>query len=276
MKYKPVHFFLLAYLFTWTAWLTAAYFSYQSGGRAAEIISFLEPIGLFGPFVASLWLIFTSRSKELKQDYFRRLWDLRSIKLSTVPAILLTFPVIMALAVVLSHLLWGKPLSQLTIPGTATFTAGLLPIPVMLFGAALMEELGWKGYGVDSLRGKRTFFTATLIFSLLWVSWHLPLFAINGYYHNLILRMNPLFALNFFLSVIPVAFISNWLWYKNKGNILTAALFHAACNFQGLFQLRQATECIETILLLVVVIILVWLDRRTFFGEFPSRIGDYG
>jgi hypothetical protein len=146
----------------------------------------------------------------------------------------------------------------------------------MLFGAALLEELGWKGYGADSLRGKRSFFKATFIFAILWACWHLPLFAINGYYHNLILRANPLFALNFIISVFPVAFIGNWLWYRNKGSVLTVALFHASCNFQGLFHLGQFTECIETIVLIIVAVIIVYLNRKIFLTEFPAKIGHYG
>jgi len=145
----------------------------------------------------------------------------------------------------------------------------------MLFGAALFEELGWKGYGVDSLRGQRTFFTATLIYAVLWAFWHTPLFFINGYYHNLILRANPLFALNFFVSVLPMAFIVNWLWYKNKGNILTAALVHAAANFQGLLPMGQMAKGLETVVMIIMAIIIVSLDRKIFFEKFPAEIGHF-
>jgi uncharacterized protein len=275
-KYKPLQFFLIAIFITWVSWLTAAYFSYRSGKEADQLLSILEVAGLFGPFIASFWLIFTSTSKELKQNYFSRLFNMRLIKLSSLPAIFLIFPAVMVASVVISHLFFGRSLDQLAIAKAGTFKAGLLPIPVMLFGAALFEELGWKGYGVDSLRGNRTFLKATFIFAGLWALWHLPLFAINGYYHNLILRANPLFALNFIISVFPVAFIGNWLWFKNRGSVLTVALFHASCNFQGYFHLGQFTECLETIILIIVAIIIVGLNRKIFFKEFPERIGYYG
>ena len=107
----------------------------------------------------------------------------------------------------------------------------------------------------------------------LWVFWHIPLFFINNYYHNTLIRTNPLFALNFIVSVIPAAFIINWLWYKNGGNILTAILFHAVANFQGVLQMGQAAKCIETIVLIVFAIIIVTLNKKMFFENFPAQIG---
>jgi uncharacterized protein len=275
-SYKPFQFFFIAILVTWFCWLLAAYFSCRSGTEADQILSILELAGLFGPFIASLWLIFTSNSRELIQNYLNRLFNLRLIRLSSLPAVLFIFPAVMAFSVVISHLFFGRSLDQLAIAKAANFKAGLLPVPVMLFGAALLEELGWKGYGMDSVRGKRAFLNATFIYAVLWACWHLPLFAINGYYHNLILRANPLFALNFIVSVFPVALIGNWLWYRNKGSILTVALFHASCNCQGLFHLVQATECIETGVLIFVAVMIVGMNRKMFFKEFPANIGDYG
>jgi membrane protease YdiL (CAAX protease family) len=50
--------------------------------------------------------------------------------------------------------------------------------------APAVEELGWRGYGMDSLRSCFSLFTASLYFALLWALWHLPLFFINNYYHK--------------------------------------------------------------------------------------------
>ncbi|MCL5774198.1 MAG: CPBP family intramembrane metalloprotease [Firmicutes bacterium] len=274
--YKPVQFFFIANLITWAAWLIAAYFSYQQGGGSNGLISILELVGLFGPFGAALLMIFTSNSTELKQNFYDRLLNLKLIKLSSIPAIFFIIPAAVVISVLISYLFFGQSLDQLTIAKAAPFTAGLIPIPLMLFGAALIEELGWKGYGVDSLRGKRTFFTATLIYAALWALWHIPLFFINNYYHNILIKTNPLFALNFIVSVFPAAFIINWLWYKNNGNIITAVLFHAAANFQGVLQMGQVAKCIETIVLIVIAIIIVSLNKKIFFEKFPAQIGYFG
>lgn len=272
--YKPVQFFLIANLATWTIWFTAAHFSYQQSSLSNRLFSILELSGLFGPFGAALWMIFASSSKELKQNFYERLLNLKLIKLSSIPAIFLIMPLTVAISVSISYLFFGQSLDQLRIVKAAP--AGLIPVPVMFFGAALLEELGWKGYGMDSLRGGRTFFTATLIYAALWVFWHIPLFFINNYYHNTLIRTNPLFALNFIVSVFPAAFIINWLWYKNNGSIVTAILFHAVANFQGILQMGQIAKCIETIALIVAAAVIIILNKKIFFEKFPAQIGYFG
>ena len=272
--YKPLPFFLGAILGTWTLWFLAAYFSYQQGSGPNRLFSIFELSGLFCPLGAALWMILASKSPELKRNFYERLFDLKLIKLSSLPAIFLIMPLAVVISVWLSHLFFGQSLDQLRIVKAAS--SGLIPLPVMFFGAALLEEVGWKGYGVDSLRGRRTFFTATSIYAVLWILWHTPLFFINNYYHNTLIRTHPLLALNFILSVIPAAFIINWLWYKNRGSILTAVLFHAAANFQGVLQMGQTAKCIETGVLIVIALVIVILNKKMFFGEFPAQIGYFG
>ena len=272
--YKPVQFFLIAILFTWAAWFIAAYLSYQPGSASSRLFSILELAGLFGPVTAGLWMVFTSKNKELKQNFYEKLFNLKLIKLSSIPAIFLIMPLAAVISVLLSCLFFGQSLDQLRIVKVAA--SGLIPAPVMFFGAALLEELGWKGYGIESLRGRRTFFSATIIFAALWTLWHTPLFFINNYYHNTAIRAHPLFALNFIASVFCAAFIINWLWFKNSGSILTAILFHAMANFQGILQMGEVAKNIQIVVLIVFAIIVVALNKKIFFGEFPARIGYFG
>ena len=273
--YKPVQFFLFVNLFMWITWLPVAISSYQPAGSTSGLLSILILIGLCGPFIGSLWFIFTSKSEELKRNYFKRLFNLRLIKPITLLPILLTVPIAASLAVWLSHLFFGLPMSQLTI-AKETFKAGIFSGALLLFLAPLLEELGWKGYGVDSLRGKNNFLTVSLIYGGLWALWHLPCFFINGYYQNMIFLENPLFALNFLISVLPTAIIINWLWYKNQGSILTAVLFHFVFDLQGFLQMGQIAKCIETGVFIIMAIIVVYFNRNVFLKQFPPQIGNYG
>lgn len=273
-KYKPARFFLAAILITWIAWFGAAFLSYRQGVWSGRLFSMLELAGLFGPVIAAIWMISTSNDRDLRQNFYDRLLNIKLIKAATVPAIFLTMPLAVAVSVLISYAVFGQSLDQLKIVKAAP--VGLIPAPVMFFGAALLEELGWKGYGMDSLRGRRTFFTATLIYSLLWALWHIPLFFINNYYHNTLIRTNPLYALNFMVSVIPAALIINWLWYKNRGSILTAVLFHAVANFQGILQMGQTAKCIETVVLIFIAAIVVIMNKDMFFGGFQSQVGYFG
>lgn len=274
--YKPLRFYLITNLIMWPVWLVAAYLSYAPGGGPAKLISLLEIIGLFSPLVTALWMIFSSGSHELKANFREKLFNLRSIRLLTIPAIFLIWPAVMALSVWLSHILYGEPLSQLLLVKGTPFAAGIVPAQMLLVLAPVVEEVGWKGYGMESLRGNRTFLTATIIFGALWLFWHGALFLVNNYYQNMLLRTNPLFALNFAVSMFPGAVIINWLWYKNKGNILTAILFHGVMDFQGMLQMGQTAKCIETVILIVVAAVIVITNKKIFLAKFPPKIGYFG
>ena len=236
----------------------------------------LELIGFFSPFVTALGMLFSSKSTELKSNFHEKLLNLRLIKLWTIPVTILFMPAAAVISIVVSHLFFGQSLGQLAIVKTSPFIAGMMPLQLLSFSAPLFEETGWRSYGVDSLRSSRTFFTATLIFGALWACWHCPLFFVNHYYHNTLLRTNPLFALNFIVSLFPVAIIINWLWYKNKGSILPAVMFHAIANLQWLLQMGQIATCIETVVLIISAMIIVGFNKKMFFENFSAQIGYFG
>ena len=140
--YKPARFFFGAILITWAAWFAAAYFSYRQGGGAKAWLSVLELAGLFGPSCAALGLIFTSKNAALRREFFGKLFDLRRIRPLTLPAAVLIMPLAAVLSVFFSCLFFGRSPDQLTLIKTASYSAGLVPVPVMFFGAALAEEVG--------------------------------------------------------------------------------------------------------------------------------------
>ena len=151
---------------------------------------------------------------------------------------------------------------------TVKFSAGFLPVLLVLFLAASFEELGWRSYAMDSLNVKHSYFIATLIFALLWAFWHFPLFFIKGYYHYELAHANILFASNFMFSVFPMAFIISWICRKNSGSIIAAILFHFVINIsQEALQMSQITKCIETGVLLVIAAVIVMFNKKMFFDK---------
>lgn len=275
--YRPFRFFLLTNVITWIAFFIVAYFSYQTGGGPGGSLSaaFLL-LGMLAPALTALWMIQSSKNRELKKNFLDRLLNLKLIKPWTVPAILLIMPATVVVSVLLSCLFFGQSMDQLSIPQALYFSAGLVPVPVMLFGAAIVEEIGWKGYGMDSLRSKYTLFVASLVFAALWAFWHFPLFFINGYYNNILLKTDPLFAVNYIVALFPIVIIVNWLWFANNGSIVTGILFHAAANFQGILAMGQIAKCIQTGVLIIIAIVVIYANREIFFGKLTTKIGEYG
>lgn len=181
-KYKPFKYFFITLLVTWISLFAAAFCSHTEGLESYQIPLMLP--GLFAPFVIAMFMIYGSKNSELKKDFKNRLFNLKLIKLKYWAAILLIMPFALFLATAIS-LLFGQPIEQFSLsPEFTIFGGEAFLILVILFLAPTFEELGWRGYGVDSLKKGINLMKVTLIFALPWNLWHLPLFFINGYYQN--------------------------------------------------------------------------------------------
>lgn len=263
--YRPFRFFFITFLLTWVTWFIAAFFSYQKGMELYQIL-FMVP-GLLAPLIAAVIMIFSSKNKELKKDFLDKLLNLKRIKLSYIPVILLLMPISVLLSILLS-LLFGKSIHQFSFSNEFSFSAAGVPVLLILFLASTFEELGWRGYGMDSLRSKFTMLKATILFAVFWVLWHLPLFFINGYYQNELWNTNIIYVVNFFISVLPLAIILNWLYYKNNRSIIASISFHFIANLSAeAFQMEQFSKCIQTVVLLVISIIIIIKDKEFFFDK---------
>lgn len=261
--YKPVRFFLLVFLGTWISWLTSAYLSYQKEMQLLQLIMLL--IGMLIPYIVALILIF--KNKNLKNDFYERL-SLAFVNWKYLSLFFLLIPLILFLATSISILL-GYSTNQFYLSNQFNLMQGHLVLSIfILFLVPVSEELGWRGYGVDSIRSKFNLFKTSLIFGFLWAIWHLPLFFIKDYYHNQLINLNFVYVINFFVGIFPVAILMNWLFYKSNRSIIAAIILHFTFNlFYVIFQTEQFTKCIMTILLLIFVMIVVIKDKTLFFEK---------
>lgn len=260
-KYKPLTFFITTFVLTWGFWFLSKNVDHQS----AKLIGLF--LGLLSPFATALLLIFSSKNQALKTVFFNKLLNLRLIKLESIPAILLIPPTSIVISILIS-LLFGFSTSQFEISRSFSFSIGGIPTLFVLFLAASLEELGWRGYAMESLSPYYNYFKGTLIFGALWSLWHLPLFFIDQTYQSNILKLNPLYAINFMVGIIPLAFIISWLCKKNSGSIPAAIFLHFGINIsQELFRVTPQTKCIQTFVLIAFALIIVYKNQEMFFYE---------
>ncbi len=265
--YHPVRFFFITFLITWISWFTSAITSHQENG--SEIIMGLGMIvGLFSPLIAALYMVYSSKNKNLRQDFKNKLINPKLIKAAYLPFVLLFMPLVMVVSILLSVPL-GLSIDQLNIVSEFRIMDGKPFISLLIpFLAPALEELGWSGYGIDSLRSKSNILTSTLIFAVLWSFWHFPLFFIKGYYHYNLLEENIWYAVNFFISVIPLTIITNWLYFKNNRSIIVAMVFHAivvvSCE---IFMVENFTKCIVTGVITIIAVAIIILDKKFFLQE---------
>ena len=94
---------------------------------------------------------------------------------------------------------------------------------------------------------------------------HRSLFVEGTYQHQLAAMDNKIFIANFFVSIVPVAIIANWFYYKNDRSIALAILVHSMLNGASvLINAGQVAKVIATILYATVAAALIIGDRRLF------------
>lgn len=263
--YHPIPFFLITILTSLALGPIAAYLSYRN--QVEKILPLLM-LNLFVPCITALIMIYCSGSKEMVHDFWVRLL-LFKIQPSYLVVIVLLMPIAILLSTGIS-LVFGYSADQFHLAKQLSVMKGwsLLGILVPLLIAPLIEELGWRGYGVDSLRTYTNLFTTSVIFGILWGLWHLPLFFVKGYYQNQLWDLGLIHVLNFFVSVFVVAFLMNWVYYQTDRSIPAIILFHSMLNLSSiLFRTEPFTKCIATVLLCMVLIFILVKDRVLFFDK---------
>ncbi len=277
-KENPVRFFALALGISWFFWFWVILFQWNVWTFPAVIFGAL---GLLGPALAEIILVFLSNDAEQKRDYWSRIFDVRRIKLKWQPVIWLIFPAINLTAILLA-LLSGSHM-----PDFARAKEFLLQpwriIPFALFILAfgpIPEELGWRGYALDSLQARFNALASSLILGLLWAVWHIPLFFMNGTYQHDKLGFLTGNFWSFMYGPFIISVLFTWIYNNNNRSTLSAILFHFMTNFTG--ELLPATglsgiygNILLTILSLTVVI--VWgpetlTGKGRIRGIFPHQL----
>ncbi len=262
--YKPRFYFIAVFVSTFLLWFAGAWLSFTPAGKDGYMVFLLA--GLIAPFAISATLIFTSGNPALKKDALNRIFNPALIRLKMLPIIVLLMPLAVLASIVISLPLGGS-VSQFELAEGFSFSTGFVPVLLLLLLAATFEELGWRGYAFDSLQSRYTIFKATIIFSVLWSLWHLPLMAVKDSYQYEIVQQNIWYAVNFYLGIIPLGIIVSWICLKNNKSVQAAILFHFIINIANeMFDITQTTKSIETGVLVVIAIAIIILDKKLFFS----------
>lgn len=128
-----------------------------------------------------------------------------------------------------------------------------LLISPLFFFVGGSEELGWRKYLQPTLEKKFSFIPATLITSMVWVAWHLPLFLIVGTSQNSSNLLSfTLYAIGASFAMAAIRRVTNSTWL--------CVLFHCMTNaLQGSLPLIDDLfiKCVGAIVLIAVSLIVV-------------------
>ena len=204
----PVLFFGLSTLIPWSLWFVAAYLSHitPTNQHLAAAVGILGVIGLLAPMLIAFWLIWPDA--EMRDDLKRRIIGLKGAK----PIYIFLTCFLMLASILLAQaisLLFGYSADQFNLSGMSSFSVGIFPGWFLLFLAPLVEELAWHSYGTDSLRQRMNLLKASLLFSVFWAIWHMPLSFIKDCYQSNVAEMGMLYSLNFAINSFNRCIISN-------------------------------------------------------------------
>jgi membrane protease YdiL (CAAX protease family) len=246
-SYQGKNYFLAVFGGTTLCWSVGSYMSFNPGWEDDYMFPML--LGLMMPAIVAMVFIWKQPVSGMKQDFIQRLLSFRLIN----PWVLLVSMALVPISVVFSiliSLMFGGAIEQFQVSEAFSFHTGFVPVLALLFIAAVFEELGWRGYGFESLEKRWRFLTASLIFGVLWSLWHLPLLWVNHSYQYEIYQQSPWYALNFYLGTAVLGVIVSWVCHINQRSILAAILFHFIVNLsqEGL-SMTQQTKSIQTFVL---------------------------
>jgi membrane protease YdiL (CAAX protease family) len=268
-RYRPLRFYVTVFLLTWLLWFAAAWVA-SSGADGSGIGVLFMLLGLFVPSVTAMTTVLTSKNAALKADLKNKLIGLFRVKPQNVLISILVFVTIIAVSILLSTLI-GQSLNQFALADFSFSAGGSALLTIIL--AALLEELGWRGYAEDSIAAYHSWFKESIIFGLTWALWHMPLFLIPDTYHYNILQQSPWFMVNFFVSIMPIGFLFTWVYVKNNRSILACMIFHFFVNFlQEKIAMTQVTKCVETFVLFAMAAAVVALNQDMFLET--RHVGD--
>lgn len=121
-----------------------------------------------------------------------------------------------------------------------------------LFGGALNEEPGWRGFALPRLQSRFSPLIASLIIGALWGLWHVPNHLVGVYGGG---------AVGALIRVmdIPRAVLFTWVYNRSKGNLWILLLLHASTNTTSYF-LNRSWE-VTLVLTTLAAVAVTFIDK---------------
>lgn len=236
-------FFMLALGWSWLFWVPLIFLKLVFNTMPGII---LYGIGGLGPAISAIYLVRTTQPKDERREFWRRVIDFKRVPWRWflaalfIPLLIAIFTVAVSSFLPTEYTKW-QPM-WLLFQNPLLFAFFL--ISTLLFGP-LPEEIGWRGYGLESLQTKYPALHSSLIVGSYWVIWHMPLFLTKD---SGFAALYPLFSPAFWLwmiSLLSISIIMTWIFNHTQKSTLTAFLFHFSMSAtSGFFSFQPQMQSI--------------------------------
>lgn len=189
------------------------------------VLPFHHALGALGPVAAAFLVSAAETGRQGPLDLLRRMGLWRG-RLVWVAVALFSPFALLAVAVVGASMLAAESVSFVSFGSSREFpqfsAIAFLAYNIVSFGYG--EEVGWRGFALPRLQTRHTALVASILLTLAWALWHLPLFLYRPGYTS----MDAAGAAGWFFSLLTGSVLLTWLYNESRGSILVVALFHAA------------------------------------------------
>ncbi len=81
-------------------------------------------------------------------------------------------------------------------------------------------------------------------------------------------ELGVLYVLNFLIGVVPLGFLTTWVYVKNNRSMLACIIFHLFVNtMQEKIAMTPQTKCVETITIFFAAAMIVLTNKEMFFEK---------
>lgn len=129
----------------------------------------------------------------------------------------------------------------------------------VLIAGPLPEEIGWRGFALDRLQRQWNALFAAVAVALLWATWHVPLYFLEGYYSAFgAARPAPGEHLS---GVVIASVLYAWIYGRTGRSVLAVIVFHFFQNYSGeLLGLPPAADRYQLWLLLAAALAVIAVE----------------
>lgn len=154
-------------------------------------------------------------------------------------------------------------------PMGVLFNAVLLFIFSMIFNS---EELAWRGLALPRLQSKYNALTSSLILSIPWILFHLPLFFKVG------ASQEDSSFVSYAIGLVGMTVLFTWMYNNTRGSVLLPWLLHASMNtWTQIFSINSGASnhflgWMVTGVLVILAVVVVTVSGAQNLSRTNSRI----
>ncbi len=251
---------LLAYGITWLLALplVLAYNGFLQIG-VPFVIQYVLP---YGPLLSALIVTWARNGMTGLREIFSRMskWRIRPIWILTA-----LFSVwVLYFTSVLMLMFMGQPWPDLSVFGEVMYLPYLTFLgswALWIFTYGIGEETGWRGFLLPQLQTKYNALVSSLILSIIWAGWHIPMFL----YNENLMAMGPFGIFGWVIGLMFGAVLMTFIYNNTEGSILMTAIWHGTFNLftAAVDQAAGVTSGIISMLVMFWAVLIVIVYKPT-------------